>query len=56
MVCIKCRKIQDFYWSALDEMEVPEEAKGWGEIRGKHLELRGICQECLKDENKGGAN
>ncbi len=54
MVCIKCKKIQDFYWSALDGMEIPEETKGWGVIRSKYLELRGICQDCLDKENKEG--
>jgi len=52
IVCIKCKKIQDFTWPALDWMEVPEETKGWGEIEGKYLELRGICLECLKNKKK----
>jgi Fur family peroxide stress response transcriptional regulator len=33
MVCIKCKKIQDFSWSALDGMEVPEDTEGWGKYR-----------------------
>jgi len=52
MVCIKCKKIKDFTWPALDEMEIPEETKGWGTIRSKYFELRGICQECLEGEKK----
>ena len=54
IVCIKCKKIQDFSWPALDGMHVPKETKGWGEIRGKYLELRGICRECLRHEKKVG--
>ena len=54
MVCIKCKKIQDFSWPALDGMEVPGETEGWGEIQGKYLELRGICRECLSHEKKMG--
>jgi len=54
MVCIKCKKIQDFTWPALDGMEAPEETEGWGKIQGKYLELRGICRECLGDEEKAG--
>lgn len=56
MVCIRCKKIQDFSWPALDGMEIPEETEGWGEIQGKYLELRGVCRECLKNEKKAGAN
>jgi len=56
MVCIECKKIQDFSWPALDGMEVPEETEGWGEIQGKYLELRGVCRECLKSERKSGTN
>ena len=54
MVCIKCKKIQDFTWPALDGMEAPEETEGWGKIQGKYLELRGICRECLGNEEKTG--
>ena len=56
MVCIKCKKIKDFSWSALDGMEIPEETKGWGDVQGKYLEVRGVCRECLKNEKKAGAN
>jgi len=45
MVCVTCKKIQDFTWPALDGMEVPEETKGWGEIQGKYLDRRGGCRE-----------
>jgi Fur family peroxide stress response transcriptional regulator len=54
MVCIKCKKIQDFSWPTLDGMEVPKETEGWGEIQGTYLELRGVCQECLSHEKKVG--
>jgi len=52
MVCIKCKKIEDFYWSALDGMDIPEETKDWGLIKGKYLELRGLCRECLEKEGR----
>ena len=52
LVCIKCKKIQDFYWPDIEEMEIPEETKGWGLIKNRYLELRGICQECLDKEKK----
>ncbi len=52
MVCIRCKKIRDLYWPALDEMEAPEETKGWGAIEGKYLQLRGICRDCLEDAKR----
>ena len=54
MVCIKCKKIQDFTWPALDGMQIPAETEGWGKIQGKYLELRGICRECLGSEEEAG--
>jgi Fur family peroxide stress response transcriptional regulator len=52
MVCIKCKKIRDFTWPALDRMDVPEETKDWGLIKGKYLEIRGLCRECLEKEGR----
>jgi len=54
LVCMKCKKIQDFYWPALDKMDTPAETRGWGLIKGKCFELRGICRHCLENEKKKG--
>ena len=51
LVCKKCRKIHDFYWPDLDQLNSPEETKGWGEIDNKYLELRGTCRKCLASRN-----
>lgn len=51
MVCINCKKIDDFSGSILDEREIPEETKEWGLIKSSHIELRGICRECLTLKN-----
>jgi len=56
MVCVTCKKIQDFSWPALDGMEVPGETKEWGEIQGKYLELRGVCRECMENEREVGGD
>jgi Fur family peroxide stress response transcriptional regulator len=52
IVCIKCKKIRDFTWPALDRMDIPEETKDWGLIKGKYLEIRGLCRECLEKEGR----
>lgn len=46
-VCASCRKVIDFSWPELDRLAIPAAAKGWGRIAGRHLELRGICRDCL---------
>ena len=52
MICTECKAIRDFYWPDLDAMEPPEETQGWGIVKGRHLELRGICQKCLEKKTK----
>lgn len=47
LICTRCRKIEDFYWPAVDQLQLPKEMKSWGNIENKYLELRGHCQDCL---------
>ncbi len=47
LICTRCRKIEDFWWPEIEQLQVPEETARWGKIEGKHLELRGICEDCL---------
>ena len=48
MVCKRCRKAIDFYWPVIDDLDVPAETEGWGDIESLHIELRGICKSCLE--------
>ncbi len=50
LICIKCKKIQDFSWPALDEIKIPEETKEWGSIESNSVTLKGICRNCLENE------
>ena len=52
MVCTKCKKIEDFYWPAFDEMHVPNTIGSWGEIDSRHVELRGLCKDCRRKARK----
>lgn len=52
IVCINCKKIEDFHSSTLDEVKIPEETEKWGMVKSKHLEFRGICRKCLENEKK----
>ncbi len=53
IVCINCKKIEDFHCSTFEKVKIPEETEKWGLIKSKHLEFRGICRECLENERKG---
>lgn len=46
-VCTKCKGVQDIYWPEFDNTETPAEAQIIGKITSRHLEIRGICNECL---------
>ena len=52
LICTRCRKIEDFYWPEVDQLQIPEETKLWGSIKNKYVELRGLCQDCLTKDVK----
>ncbi len=52
LVCIECKRIQDFDWPLFDQVKVPAKIKGWGSINSLHVELRGLCKECLRKRRK----
>jgi Fur family transcriptional regulator, peroxide stress response regulator len=52
LVCTSCKSIVDFLWPALDEIKPPPGIKGWGQIVSNHMELWGICGNCLKQGKK----
>ena len=52
LVCVKCKKIEDFFWPAADTMRIPEETGTWGVVNMKYVELRGLCRACLEAEKK----
>ncbi|MEQ8170083.1 MAG: transcriptional repressor [Candidatus Eremiobacterota bacterium] len=52
MLCIKCKKLWDFYWPEFYSIDLPKEVKEWGNIDGKFTEIRGICNDCLSKDGK----
>ena len=48
LVCTECKSIQDFYWPVFNKMELPPETGQWGKINSTHVEIRGICENCMK--------
>jgi len=47
-VCTRCGGMLDFDDPALDKIETPQAATALGRVESRHVELRGICADCLK--------
>lgn len=47
-ICTECNSIDDFYWPSFDRMDLPAEKAPWGRIDAARVEVRGICQACLR--------
>lgn len=50
-VCGHCGFTRDFYSDDLDNIRLPDSVDSIGEIEATHVEVRGICRECVR---KGG--
>lgn len=51
-ICSRCRRVEDISWPDFDKARLPESVIALGSVRVRHLELHGICNECLKKEGK----
>jgi Fur family peroxide stress response transcriptional regulator len=47
-VCTRCKRVEDIYWPEFDASMIPDKAGQIGKIQSRHLELRGICNQCLQ--------
>ena len=45
-VCTACDAAYDFEAPALHQLEVPREARSFGEVRTSHVEFTGLCRRC----------
>jgi Fur family peroxide stress response transcriptional regulator len=46
-VCAKCGLTRDFYSTELDNMKLPDMVDSLGEIKATHVEVRGVCRQCI---------
>lgn len=46
-VCSQCGRVRDFVSAGVDRLRLPEEVLACGEIRARHLQVRGVCRQCL---------
>lgn len=49
LVCARCKDVKDLDWPQLEKAELPPQTKGWGRIKSRHIEVRGLCNKCLKE-------
>jgi Fur family peroxide stress response transcriptional regulator len=47
-VCVRCGLARDFASPQLNALSVPEAVKGLGTVSGTHVEVRGVCERCMK--------
>lgn len=47
-VCGQCGFTRDFYSTELNNIRLPDSVDSLGEIDATHVEVRGVCRECLK--------
>ncbi len=50
-ICTRCKQVEDIYWPEFDKANLPESVSTLGSIQARHLELHGICNQCLNKEN-----
>ncbi len=47
-VCSRCKKVEDIYWPDFDQTSLPDNIDKVGTIQSRHLELHGVCSECME--------
>ena len=49
LVCLRCNAITDFSSDGLDAIRIPNAAKFGFVVKGFHVQLSGLCRQCLKE-------
>lgn len=47
-ICGQCGFTRDFYSNDLDNIRLPDSVGSFGEIEATHVEVRGVCRECVE--------
>jgi Fur family peroxide stress response transcriptional regulator len=51
-ICTHCKKVEDIYWSDFDNSVLPDVVGCMGKIESRHLEIHGVCNDCLNKKVK----
>lgn len=49
-VCTRCGLAKDFYNPEFDELQIAEDVRAMGIVEAAHVELRGLCSRCSKEQ------
>lgn len=49
-ICTRCGLARDFRSSELNELRIPEAVSEFGSIDATHIEVRGVCSDCLREQ------
>ncbi len=49
-VCEQCGFTRDFYSTELDKIQLPDSVDSLGEIEATHVEVRGVCRNCVENQ------
>ncbi len=47
-LCIECNEVYDIFLAPGEELVLPKNAEQYGRIKDVNLQIRGICNKCLK--------
>lgn len=47
-ICVQCNEVYDIFLESDEEIQIPNNAKKFGEIKDVNIQIRGICNKCLK--------
>ncbi|MBW1859339.1 MAG: transcriptional repressor, partial [Deltaproteobacteria bacterium] len=47
LACTECKCVEDLHWEGFEDINPPLKTKEWGDIKSKHVVLKGICKACL---------
>ena len=47
-VCVRCGLARDFESAELSALRIPEAVKRLGSVAGTHVEVRGVCESCMR--------
>lgn len=50
-VCVSCGLIRDFESDELNSLSIPRSVKRLGTVLDAHVEVRGLCAECQRNQN-----
>ena len=50
-LCVQCNEVYDIFLEDSEKINIPKNALKFGEIKDLNLQIRGICNKCLKGKN-----